>query len=428
MEWNKETFKQLCFLVAFGVLLYLGIEHFDVVISVLGTILSLIFPFILGGCMAFILNVPMRAIEKALFSRVKNQSRRVRRLKRVVSLFLTLALIIGIVFLVVVFVVPELWRTIITIGNEIPGFVRETQAWAEETLKKYPELVSWIAQLQFDWKSMWQNLITFVGNGAGNILNSTVSLATGIVSGVTTMIIAFVFSIYILVQKETLGRQGKMVIYAFSKKPVAERLIRIFSLTHRTFANFLTGQCVEAVILGCMFVVSMGLLKMPYALLIGVLIAFTALIPIFGAFIGCVIGIFLILMESPVQAAVFLILFLVLQQIEGNLIYPRVVGSSVNLPSIWVLAAVSVGGSLMGIAGMLIFIPIVSVIYALFSEHVKHKVTEKGIKVPVNQEPLDEGPQGIFGKLKQLRRTGKEKKNKSKGMEEKTEQNRQNRK
>lgn len=382
MEWNRETFKQLRFLVAFAILLYLGIEHFDVVVSVVGTILSLIFPFILGGCIAFILNVPMRAIEKGIIEKIAPGSSRFQKFKRPISLLLALLFVIGIVFVVIFVVAPDLWNTFVKIGYEIPGFVKETQDWAEETLKKYPDLVKWINSLQFDWMEIWKNVLTFIGNGAGDLLNSTVSIATGIVSGVTTVIIAFVFSVYILFQKETLGRQGRMVVYAFFKEKQAKQIVRVFSLTHRTFASFLTGQCLEAVILGCMFFVTMTILKMPYALLIGVLIAFTALIPIFGAFIGCVVGAFLILIESPMQALGFLILFQILQQIEGNLIYPRVVGGSVKLPSIWVLVAVSVGGSLMGIVGMLIFIPIVSVMYALFSEYVKNQIQKKNVIVP----------------------------------------------
>ncbi len=417
MEWNKETFKQLRFLAAFAILLYLGIEHFDVVISAVGTVLSLMFPFILGGGIAFILNVPMRVIEKGIFGRVKPESRHLQRWKRPVSLLLTLVLVAGILLVVIFVVAPDLWNTFVKIGYEIPGFVLETQTWAEETLKKYPDVVEWINGLEFNWAEIWRNLLTFVRNGAGNLLNTTVSLATEIVSGVTTVIIAFVFSIYLLFQKETLERQGKMVVYAFFKEKQAKQIIRVCSLTHRTFASFLAGQCLEAVILGSMFFVIMSILRMPYALLIGVLIAFTALIPIFGAFIGCILGAFLILMESPMQAFVFVILFLILQQIEGNLIYPRVVGGSVKLPSIWVLVAVSVGGSLMGIVGMLVFIPAVSVFYALFSEHVRHEIQKKNISIPEEKE--EEENQSRMWRLK--RRMEKKKEEAAKKLKENEE-------
>ena len=218
-----------------------------------------------------------------------------------------------------------------------------------------------------------------LGNGAGNVMNTTFNAVSNLVGGVGKFFIAFSFACYVLFQKEKLHVQVRKVFFAFIPKRKAEAALEICSLTYKIFSNFLTGQCLEAIILGCMFVVTMTILRMPYALLIGIIIAFTALIPIFGAFIGCALGAFMIFMVNPRQAVVFVIMFLVLQQIEGNLIYPHVVGNSVGLPSIWVLAAVSVGGNLMGVVGMLIFIPIVSVIYTLFREIVylelkKHKI------------------------------------------------------
>lgn len=173
-------------------------------------------------------------------------------------------------------------------------------------------------------------------------------------------------------------------MYAYMKEDLVKKVLDVCSLSYRTFSNFLTGQCLEAVILGTMFVICMGILQMPYAMLIGVLIAFTALIPIFGAFIGCVVGAFLILTVAPMKALVFVIMFLILQQIEGNLIYPRVVGSSVGLPSIWVLAAVSIGASLMGIVGMLVFIPIVSVLYALLRRDVYEHLEKRELLLTGN--------------------------------------------
>lgn len=211
------------------------------------------------------------------------------------------------------------------------------------------------------------------------MLDSTITVARSIINGVTTFFIAFVFACYILLQKEKLNVQVRKVLYAFIPRGRAEAALEVFSLTYSTFSSFLTGQCLEAIILGTMFVIAMTLFQMPYALLVGVVISFTALIPIFGAFIGCAIGAFLIFMVDPIKALGFIVLFLVLQQIEGNFIYPHVVGNSVGLPSIWVLAAVSLGGSLMGVVGMLIFIPIVSVVYALFREIVYLKLKQQKI-------------------------------------------------
>ena len=238
---------------------------------------------------------------------------------------------------------------------------------------------------------MIQGGIDFLRNGAGSVLNTTFAAAKSIVSGLTTFFISAVFACYILLQKKKLTVQIQKVLYAFLPEKKVSTVLDICSLTYRTFSNFLTGQCMEAVILGTMFFISMSILRMPYALLIGVLIAFTALIPIFGAFIGCVIGTFLILMVNPMQAIGFIVLFLVLQQVEGNLIYPHVVGGSVGLPSMWVLVAVSLGGSLMGLVGMLIFIPMVSVIYTLFRGYVYERLRKKNITVFEKKEEKEHG-------------------------------------
>ena len=202
-------------------------------------------------------------------------------------------------------------------------------------------------------------------------------MATVLVNGTVNFIVGFVFACYILLQKEKLLYQLRKLLEAFLPEKAAEKIWYVGQLTEKIFSNFITGQCVEAVILGAMFAVTLSIFKFPYALLIGVLIAFLALIPIFGAFIGCVLGAFLILMVDPIKALIFIVIFLVLQQIEGNLIYPRVVGGSVGLPAIWVLAAVTIGGSLMGVLGMLIFIPLVSVFYTLLKQTVNRRIEEK---------------------------------------------------
>ena len=232
-------------------------------------------------------------------------------------------------------------------------------------------------------------------------MNTTMTAVGSIVSGVTTFFIAFSFACYILFQKEKLHVQVRKVFFAFIPKRKAEVILEVCSLTYRIFANFLTGQCLEAVILGSMFVITLSILKMPYALLIGIIIAFTALIPIFGAFIGCALGCLLIFMVSPKQAILFILVFLILQQIEGNLIYPHVVGSSVGLPSIWVLAAVTIGGNLLGIVGMLIFIPLVSVLYTLFREYVYLRLKKQHIK-RVTKTEVEEYTQEEIEKMQAL--------------------------
>ena len=287
--------------------------------------------------------------------------------------------VIGVVSIVMFVLIPQLGTTFSNLGTSIQEFIPKVQGWAEKMFHDNRDIMKWVDSLEFDWNKIMETGINFFKNGAGSVLDSTIMAAKSIVSAITTFFIAFVFAIYILLQKEKLSLQAKKVLFAFVRRGRAEAALEVLTLTYNTFSSFLTGQCVEAVILGSMFVVSMALFRLPYALLVGIVIAFTALIPIFGAFIGCAVGVFMIFIEDPFKALLFVVLFLVLQQIEGNLIYPHVVGSSVGLPSIWVLAAVSVGGSLMGVVGMLIFIPVVSVIYALFREVVYLKLKQREI-------------------------------------------------
>ncbi len=274
-------------------------------------------------------------------------------------------------------VIPEVVKTTMTLSESIPAFVEITLTQAVTLFSQYPEIVRYIEEIEIDWAALFQEIIFFFKNGAGSVLNSTVSAALSIANGFADFGIGFIFSIYLLLQKETLVRQGKKLVRAFLQEKKAERLIEIVGRAEKIFSSFLAGQCVEAVILGTLFFITMSVLQMPYALLIGVLIAFTALIPVFGAFIGCAVGIFLMLMVNPVSALEFLAVFLILQQIEGNLIYPHVVGNSVGLPSIWVLAAVTIGGSLMGVVGMLIFIPLCSLLYSLLRDEVNRRTLVK---------------------------------------------------
>jgi predicted PurR-regulated permease PerM len=364
----------------FTALLVVALWKFDVVLGVLKTIWDIIFPFVLGGAIAFLTNVPMSFLEKKIFENVKKKNKIVRKLKRPISLILTIVLVVGVIALVMFGVIPQLTRTMGTLVTSINDFIPQMQSWIGEFFHNNQEIMNLVDQIEFDPDQAIKWGISLLGNGAGNMMNTTMSAVGSIVSGVATFFIAFSFACYILFQKEKLHIQIRKVFFAFLPRQKADTFLKVCSLTYRTFANFLAGQCLEAVILGSMFVVTLSILKMPYALLIGILIAFTALIPIFGAFIGCAVGSFLIFMVNPQQAILFVIVFLVLQQIEGNLIYPHVVGESVGLPSIWVLAAVTIGGNLMGIVGMLVFIPLLSVLYTIFREFVYLRLKKQNIK------------------------------------------------
>ena len=364
MKLDKENMRKMRQLILFTVIILIALWNYEMIFGAIRFAFGIIFPFLLGGGIAFVLNVPMSFFEEKLFyNRYLKDKKIANRIARPVSLVLTIAVLIGVIVLVMFVVIPELTKTVISLGKTIQTFIPEAQRFLEELFTDNSEVRAWLEGLNL-------NLDQLVDQAVSSAIGS-------IVSGVTTFVIAFVFACYVLLQKEKLRVQVQKVLYAFLPDKKVESVMEVCSLTSKTFSSFLAGQCVEALILGTMFFVVMSIINMPYALLVGVLIAFTALIPIFGAFIGCFVGAFLILMVDPLQALIFVIMFLVLQQIEGNFIYPKVVGSSVGLPSIWVLAAVTIGGSLMGVVGMLIFIPIVSVIYTLFRSSVYKRLGNK---------------------------------------------------
>ena len=380
MELNQENIRKIKEIILFTAVIIVCLWKYETVLDILFFLLNILTPFILGGAIAFVLNVPMNFVQRHLFKEERIRNRKVsQKLARPVSMVLVLIAVFGIVAIVMFILIPQLGETFANLGRSIQAFIPQLQEWAARLFNDNKEIMDTVNNLEFDWNKIMDTGINFFKSGAGSVVDSTITAAKSIVSGLTTFFIAFVFAIYILLQKEKLGVQAKKVLFAFVRRGRAEATVEVLSLTYNAFSSFLTGQCVEAVILGSMFAVSMTILKLPYALLVGMLIAFTALIPIFGAFIGCGVGAFLIFMVDPMKALIFVVLFLVLQQIEGNLIYPHVVGNSVGLPSIWVLAAVSIGGSLMGVVGMLIFIPIVSVVYALFREIVYLKLKKNQI-------------------------------------------------
>ena len=348
-----------------------GIWGFNAV----GWLLGILAPFLLGGAIAFILNVPMRAIERNLMPRAKSAA----RFRRPLALVLALVGVLGVLALASWVIGPGIAEAVMSIVNQIPQAAKRLQEQLLELEEYLPQLEAIIAELEIDWGEISRKAIAVAQAWGSGLLSSGSGLIGGVVSGVSTFVIGLIFSFYILLQKEKLSRQARQVFYAILPERRADRLLDVLRLAERTFSSFLSGQCLEACILGTLFVVAMTLFQIPYALLVGVLIALTALIPIVGAFIGCAVGALLIAIDDPWKALWFIVLFLVLQQVEGNLIYPHVVGSSVGLPSIWVLFAVTLGGSLMGILGMLVFIPVCSVLYALFRGYVKDRLAQKAV-------------------------------------------------
>lgn len=383
MKLQKNQLAGVAGYGALLILLYWGLQNLDRLTGWGRMVFQLFWPFLLGLIIAFLLNVPMHHLERALF---KNAKGRVRSLARPLSLVLTILLVVGLLFVVLFLVLPELATSVTLLGNSIPGYIEKASQQVIYLSQQYPEIAQSLSTLSINWDSMIQSGIKMVETGVTAILNSTVSVVSGVFSGVLSFLLAVVFAIYLLLQKESLRDQLVQVLHAFVPEPRAKRVLYVASLTHRTFVSFISGQCLEAVILGLMFFVTLSVFRIDYALMISVLTGFTALIPVFGAFIGCAVGTFLILMVNPMQALWFLIIFIVLQQVEGNLIYPKVVGGSIGLPAIWVLLAVTVGGSAMGIAGMLLFIPLCSVFHALLWEAVAKRKGSQSAPEEVTHE------------------------------------------
>lgn len=393
MNLNKENLRHIRWLILFTVILFLGIQRFDVIIMILKYIWDLLFPFVLGLCFAYLISVPMRFVERVIFTeRKKPLGKFWVKTKRPISLFITFILVLGVIAIVMFVVVPELITTGESLYKSIPGFMRDVQMTFDELMEKYPFVAEHLNEFEFDWTSITNALVNFIKNDLLTTLNSTVQIAKNIMGTLLDLLIAVFFSVYVLMQKEKLARQSKAVLSAFFKQSTTRTVVRIARLADATFSSFFSGQCIEAVIMGTLFVITMSIFGFPYAVMVGVLIAFTALIPVFGPLIGCVISALLILISSPVQAFWFVIMFFILQLVEENLIYPHVVGNAVGLPPMWVLAAVSLGGSMFGIGGMLFFIPLVSVLYTLFREIIYKRIKkkrDKGELAPGNpKEPL----------------------------------------
>ena len=377
MELNKRSVKRILLIITFTVLLIWGVYNHKQLGEILLGLYSLISPFVIGLCIAYIVNVLLRPVENLWMKLLnKRKGKWPEKLKRPLCLLLTILLVIGIILAIVLIIMPELRDSVASLIDMIPSYAEEVQRWwgsLSTFLDKYS-----IDLPEFDFKP--DKLIDILKDGGTVLFNTTASVAGSIVTAVMNFVIAFAFSIYVLAQKETLKRQSTKVLTAVMKPEKLDKLLNLLRLANKTFTNFITGQLTEAVIIGALCFIGMTIFRMPYAPAISVLVGFTALIPVFGAFIGTAVGAFLILLVKPIQAVWFVIFIIVLQQFEGNLIYPKVVGKSVGLPGIWVLVAVTVGGNAMGVMGMLISVPLCSVLYAVSREAVNNKLKMKRIK------------------------------------------------
>ncbi len=395
LELNKKTLSRIFWGVCGCILLYWFLHDTERVKTITGTLSNVFSPFILGGVLAFILNVPMRFLENTPFKKVKNPV--LRRSLAVVVTFIFLLLVVA---LVVWLLVPQLIKTLNALIPALVDFATRVEHTLRNLINENPEMVEWLnANTDFEnmnWSSLVKEALSGLGNLASSVLGSAVSAVGGLFSGAFNAVIGLVFCIYCLFQKETLARQGRKLLYAYFKENFADNVVRVFRLTNSTFSNFLSGQCIEVCILGSLFAICMAIFRMPFIPLISVVIAVTAFIPIVGAWTGCILGAFLIFVQDPMLAVWFVVMFLVIQQVENNMIYPRVVGTSVGLSGMWVLVAVAVGGELMGVAGMFLMIPIASVLYTLLKEIVNHKLKNSA----VDTQKLEPQPPELRSKLK----------------------------
>lgn len=370
MELSKKTVKRILLIITFTVLLIWAIYNHKLLFKYIGELYSLISPFVIGLCIAYVVNVIMRPIERLwmkLLSKCKGKW--VEKMKRPICLLLSILLVIGIILAVVFIIMPELSDSVSSLVSMVPSYVSEVESWWEALALRLDKYGVELPQFSIDT----DKFIQILKDGGTAVLNTTLSATTSIVTAVINIVLALAFSIYVLAQKETLKRQSKKVLAKLMKPEKMQKLLDMLDLINRTFTNFITGQLTEAVIIGALCFIGMSIFRMPYAPAISVLVGFTALIPVFGAFIGTAIGAFLILLVKPIQAVWFVVFIIVLQQFEGNLIYPKVVGKSVGLPGIWVLVAVTIGGNAMGVVGMLISVPLCSVLYVVARNAVNGK-------------------------------------------------------
>ena len=375
MDGVKIDYKKILEIVLIGIGCYWALNNFQIILDIFNSILAVIMPFLLGIMIAFILNVLMIRIEKILSRFILDK--KYTSFKRVISIIVSLLIVIGVIGIIITLIIPELTNAIKVIVKSFPETFEQLQVWINQNGNSFPQLETWINSV--DLNSIASELSSLFKIGLTGMLGSTVDVISMFFTSILNLVVGIVFALYILMSKETLKRQSHKLIDAYIPKRISVKLLEVGTLARTTFSNFVIGQTVEAFILGTLCAVGMAVLNLPYAPMVGSLVGITAFVPIVGAFIGGGIGAFMILTVDPMQALIFIIFLVALQQLEGDLIYPRVVGSSVGLPSIWVLFAVTVGGGLWGITGMLFSVPVLSVVYALIKGHVNKSVTKPKI-------------------------------------------------
>ena len=386
MELNKKNIKRVLLLIACAILLYWGLNNLSVLGGLLSSILSLFSPLLIGVGIAYVMNLLLMAIERLWDKALKKAPELWRvKLKRPICLTLAFLLFLGIIFAIIFILIPRLEEAGTTLVANVPTYITQIQGWWDNLTAFAADHGITLPELSMNVEDATKFITKLLTSNGDSVVNTTINITTSILGALVNVLLALVFSVYMLAQKEKLVAQGKRLLLAALPEKAGERTMHILKLTNGAFSSFVTGQVTEAFILGTLCCLGMLILRLPYALPVSVIISFTSLIPIFGAWIGAATGAFLIVFVSPVKALTFLIFLLILQQVEGNLIYPKVVGKSVGLPGLWVLAAVTIGGGAFGVLGMLLGVPVCSVIYALVQDYLRAQPAEQPPAPPAEQ-------------------------------------------
>ena len=397
MELNKRNMKKILFLIVFAVAFYMLVKNLYLVPDFFGMLMNIIGPVLAGFAVAFVVNVLMLQLENRLFAPLNRRFKKLwPKVKRGVSILLSFVIILGLIALLLFFIIPELAKTITNLTNSLPAAITNLQKTISAFFAAHPKLAEYADTLKINWTSISKLLSTYGQKLASSLVSWTVSATTGIFHGAVSLVLAIVIAVNTLAQKEKLISQIGKVLYAYLPRKHVDTIHHVFRLTSRAFYNCITGTLTEACILGTLCFVGMSIFRFPYAILISVLAAFNALVPIIGAFLTTVLGALLIATVNPILGVWFVVYFCVLQQLEGNLIYPRVVGSRVGLPVLWMLIAITVGGNAFGILGMIVNIPVCSVLYTLLREDVRARTASR--RAAHETRPEDSGPQKPEGR------------------------------
>lgn len=371
---KNNTRKNIILIISYIAVLIFALIYFDKIMSLLGNIINIFSPFLFGIIIAFVINVLVNFIEKILFGKIK-KDKFFKKVKRPFSITISYIIVILLIVFVINLLIPQLKNSASLFTESLPGYKEDIV----QILNRFDISDSTVGKVS-EYMDNFSKVITdYIKGNSKDVLTITTEVATSIITIVSKAIIAIVFSIYMIAQKETLNRQVNKIMTAYLKPRTISMIKNFAGNANKVFSNFVTGQCLEAIIFGTLAFIGMLILKLPYASTIAVLLGFTAIIPVFGAFVGTILGAILILMVSPVKAIIFVIFVLVLQQIEGNLIYPKVVGKSIGLPGMWVLLSVTVGASIGGILGMLLATPLCSILYSLFTDIINERIKSRKI-------------------------------------------------